>query len=481
LRLQPKWRLVLAVGFGLLSFATPRAGHDVITEIIWPPAGIGLAAFLLIGNWALLPVAIPAFLLSGHLHDSIPAALATALGSAGEAALGAFLLRRVLEPALLLRRLRGVIAFVFLGATLSTIVAATGSEIIHTLVGLHRWSELPVRIYQWGRADFLGILIVTPLILAWPAKIEWKLKWSRLAESVLLFTGLAVVCFSAFMSWGGLLNWKPIYDYYIVPFLLWATIRLGQRAAFATSAVVAIFAVWGVRLPGSWLTPTWVWGSLIMVAGLQLFLSALVEEQKDSNLEQKRLASVLAQTSDLVGISDPGGRIQYMNNAGRKLLGISQEEDLTGTDIAELHAPEVFQLVKREYIPKAVRDGIWSGENTFWSRDGRVIPVLQVILAHKNGNGNLEFLSTIARDLTELKNAQSALHDSEKRFLQAQKMESIALLAGGIAHDFNNMLGVILGHAQLPVGDRNPGQPQSERYFGSGAPRSGSHTAAPRL
>jgi PAS domain S-box-containing protein len=466
LKLQPKWRLALAVGFGLLSFATPPAGRDVITDIIWAPAGIGLAAFLLIGNWAILPVAIPAFLLSGNFPTSIPAALATALGSVVEGALGAYLLRRILEPNLLLRRLRGVIAFFFLGATLSTLVAATTSEVMHTLLGLHHWTELPTRVFKWGRADFLGILIVTPMILSWSQKVEWKLNWGRLAESLVLFAGLVVVSFSAFMSWGGLVNWPVIYDYCVVPFLVWATIRLGQRAAFAAGAVVAIFAVWGTLLPGTWLTPTWVWGSLIMVGGLQLFLSALVEEQKDANLEQRRLASVLAQTSDLVGISDPNGRIQYMNSAGRKLLGMSPDEDVIGTDITDLHPPDALNLIKREYIPAAVRDGIWSGENTFWSRDGRVIPVLQVILAHKNGSGNVEFLSTIARDLTELKNAQSALHDSEKRFLQAQKMESIALLAGGIAHDFNNMLGVILGHAQLLTDESGVETPASRRVKG---------------
>jgi PAS domain S-box-containing protein len=203
-----------------------------------------------------------------------------------------------------------------------------------------------------------------------------------------------------------------------------------------------------------------------MVAGLQLFHSASVEEQKDANLDQKRLASVLEQTSDLVGISDPSGRVQYMNTAGRRMLGMDEDEDLAGTAIAALHPPDVFERLEREYIPKAVQDGIWSGENTFWSRDGRLIPVLQVILAHKDNHGNLEFLSTIARDLTELKNAQIALHDSEKRFLQAQKMESIALLAGGIAHDFNNMLSVILGHAQLLTEESGAETPAGRRVKG---------------
>jgi len=439
--------LYFLVGKALL----PPTGPDLVENIIWPSAGIGLVAFLLVGNWAFLPIAIAALLLSyaRQPHPSALPALATALASAGEGALGAFLLNKVISPSLLLRRMRGAVAFVFLGALFPTLAAAFGCETIHSLLSVHAWRELPTRIFEWGEDDFVGILIVSPLVLAWVQKTEWNLRWGRLAEAIVLFFGLAVVCFSGFMSWAGIVNWPPIYTYYVVPFLLWATIRLGERAAFTASTVVALFAVWGALLKGTWMTPSWVWGSLIMVGGLQLFLSALVEQQKDSNLEQKRLASVLAQTSDLVGISDPSGRIQYINNAGRKLLGIGEDEELAGTALADLHPPEVFERVRHEYLPQALQDGIWSGENTFWSRDGRVIPVLQVILAHKNGDGNIEFLSTIARDLTELKHAQSALHDSERKFLQAQKMESVALLAGGIAHDFNNMLSVILGHAQM--------------------------------
>ena len=50
----------------------------------------------------------------------------------------------------------------------------------------------------------------------------------------------------------------------------------------------------------------------------------------------------------------------------------------------------------------------------------------------------------------------------EAQLQQAQKMESVGLLAGGVAHDFNNMLGVILGHAELAMEQIDPRLPVFE-------------------
>ena len=57
-----------------------------------------------------------------------------------------------------------------------------------------------------------------------------------------------------------------------------------------------------------------------------------------------------------------------------------------------------------------------------------------------DADGELTMVIEYVRDISERKLL-------EERFIQAQKMESIGLLAGGIAHDFNNILGGILGYA----------------------------------
>ncbi len=71
----------------------------------------------------------------------------------------------------------------------------------------------------------------------------------------------------------------------------------------------------------------------------------------------------------------------------------------------------------------------------------------------------VEILEGIATDIGAAllrKKAEAEKFKLETQLLQAQKMESIGLLAGGVAHDFNNMLSIIVRYAQLGLMGLDP-------------------------
>jgi signal transduction histidine kinase/ActR/RegA family two-component response regulator len=84
---------------------------------------------------------------------------------------------------------------------------------------------------------------------------------------------------------------------------------------------------------------------------------------------------------------------------------------------------------------------------------------MMVLLAHKSPSGEVERFSTISIDITERKRAEEEKRGLERQVQQAQKLESLGILAGGIAHDFNNLLMVVLGHAELALKEISPMSP----------------------
>jgi PAS domain S-box-containing protein len=132
--------------------------------------------------------------------------------------------------------------------------------------------------------------------------------------------------------------------------------------------------------------------------------------QKLADQERERLAAVLNTTTDLVTTSDADGRILTMNPAGRRLLGLGEDEDVTELLSGDLLTAPGRDLAQSEVIPTLEREGTWIGETTFLARDGREIPVSQVALAHPSPDGAVEFFSIVARDISEQRRAADELN-----------------------------------------------------------------------
>jgi PAS domain S-box-containing protein len=134
-------------------------------------------------------------------------------------------------------------------------------------------------------------------------------------------------------------------------------------------------------------------------------------EQRRAATEQRRLVEILEATTDLVGTTDTEGRVLYYNAAGREMLGIGADEDLTGRRSSDNIPARSWQRIANGSVAAALAGHAWRGEGEIAARDGRVVPVSQVIIAHRDADGRIEGFSTIARDISEQKRAEEALQE----------------------------------------------------------------------
>jgi len=141
-----------------------------------------------------------------------------------------------------------------------------------------------------------------------------------------------------------------------------------------------------------------------------------ITKHQRTEKELLRLTAILDRTSDLVGLSSPDGLLSYLNAACRRVAGFGDDENLCGLNISNVHPDRAWRIVSEEGIPAAKTRGVWAGETAIVNRDGREIPVSQVIMAHHAPDGSLEYLSTIMRDITEHKRMDEALRQSEERY-----------------------------------------------------------------
>lgn len=96
----------------------------------------------------------------------------------------------------------------------------------------------------------------------------------------------------------------------------------------------------------------------------------------------------------------------YINQPGRKLLCISSSEEVSRIRLADFHSPSDGQKILSEGIPYAIREGVWTNETNFLSRNGEKILTSLVLISHRNERGEIEFFSIIARDIRHLRAAE---------------------------------------------------------------------------
>ena len=131
---------------------------------------------------------------------------------------------------------------------------------------------------------------------------------------------------------------------------------------------------------------------------------------------ERRYGAVLEATSDWVSIADRDNNLLYVNPAGRRMVGMDLDEDITGRRVGDFSPAWARERVLGEGSPPRAAMARGARDLARLHRDGHEIPVSQVIVAQLADDGEVDFYATIARDMTRERAAEAALRESEERF-----------------------------------------------------------------
>jgi len=164
--------------------------------------------------------------------------------------------------------------------------------------------------------------------------------------------------------------------------------------------------------------------------------------------EQFRLL-VQGVTDYAIYMLSPEGEVSSWNAGAARIKGYERGE-IVGRHFSCFYTDEDQAAgVPATMLAIAAKEGRVEREGWRVRKDGTRFWAHVVVDAIRNEDGALVGFAKITRDITERKEAASAIERANLALFQSQKMEAIGQLTGGVAHDFNNLLAVLSNGLQV--------------------------------
>ncbi len=166
-----------------------------------------------------------------------------------------------------------------------------------------------------------------------------------------------------------------------------------------------------------------------------------LSQRKQAEAEQQKFVSLVENSSDFIGIATLEGQLIYINDAGQKLVGLGNLDEVRQKSVLDYFMPKDKTYFQEYILPNVLSQGRWQGEFCFRHiQTGQPIPVDYNIFTVKDNNtGQPIALATVTRNISEQKQAKEKIlqlnKDLQRRITELQTLLDVIPIGIGIAED----------------------------------------------
>lgn len=133
-----------------------------------------------------------------------------------------------------------------------------------------------------------------------------------------------------------------------------------------------------------------------------------ITEARAAEAQARRLAALVEQSSDFIGVADLDGNAEFVNEGGRRLVGLASLEEARRYDVVDFFEPGDRATVLDVALPAARERGFWEGDLAFRNfSTGAAVPVHYTLFPVRDAHGAVTGYGTVTRDLTERRRQES--------------------------------------------------------------------------